>query len=208
MKNEKRTQVNRSTFNVSYRALKTYKDLKLIDREEGLDVGMFYMLFELNKLRYRTRYSCSGHNDPEYFYISMYMIAHYDFEKDNTGQFKPISTKEDIIPIEKLNKPISLIYLEKAAEGLFKIEKELCFSHHHYIDNESLGIISLNEQDIDIFLKHGLISDMKDESLTQEPIINVCIRVLDEMKDSTNFDKIVENFNEMIRRLKKMWNVI
>ena len=186
MKNEKRTQVNRSTFNVSYRALKTYKDLKLIDREEGLDVGMFYMLFELNKLRYRTRYSCSGHNDPEYFYISMYMIAHYDFEKDNTGQFKAISTKEDIIPIEK----------------------ELCFYYHNYIDNESLGIISLTEQDIDIFLKHGLISDMKDESLTQEPIINVCIRVLDEMKDSTNFDKIVENFNEMIRRLKKMWNVI
>ena len=73
MKNEKKTQVNRSTFNVSYRALKTYQDLKLIDREEGLDVGMFYMLFELNRLGYRTNYSCSGHYYPERFYVRIFL---------------------------------------------------------------------------------------------------------------------------------------
>lgn len=206
MKNEKRTQVNRSTSNVSYRALKTYKDLKLIDREEGLDVGMFYMLFELNKLGYRTNYSCSGHYYPERFYVSMDILTYTNFGGINKFR-RHINTKDDIIPIDKFDKPYKLLYLEKAAEGLFKIEEEPCFLY--FINDKLYSTISLDEQNIDIYFKYGLLHKLKEhESLIQMPVINVCIRVLDEMRDSITFDKIIENFNEMIRRLKKMWNVI
>lgn len=203
MKNEKKTQVSKSILNVSYNSLRVYKNLKRV-REEGLDEGMFYILFVLNRLGYRTNYSCSGHYYPERFYVSMDILTYTNFGGINKFR-RHINTKDDIIPIDKFDKPYKLLYLEKAAEGLFKIEEEPCFLY--FINNKLYSTISLDEQNIDIYFKYGLLSDKEHESLIQTPVINVCIRILDEMRDSITFDKIVENFNEMIRRLKEMWHV-
>ena len=203
MKNEKKTQVSKSILNVSYNSLRVYKNLKRV-REEGLDVGMFYMLFELNRLGYRTNYSCSGHYYPERFYVSMDIPTYTNFGGINKFR-RHINTKDDIIPIDKFDKPYKLLYLEKAAEGLFKIEEEPCFLY--FINDKLYSTISLDEQNIDIYFKYGLLKDKEHESLIQMPVINVCIRILDEMRDSITFDKIVEKFNEMIRRLKEMWHV-
>lgn len=203
MKNEKKTQVSKSILNVSYNSLRVYKNLKRV-REEGLDEGMFYILFVLNRLGYRTNYSCSGHYYPERFYVSMDILTYTNFGGINKFR-RHINTKDDIIPIDKFDKPYKLLYLEKAAEGLFKIEEEPCFLY--FINDKLYSTISLDEQNIDIYFKYGLLKDKERESLIQMPVINVCIRVLDEMRDSITFDKIVENFNEMIRRLKEMWHV-
>ena len=203
MKNEKKTQVSKSILNVSYNSLRVYKNLKRV-REEGLDEGMFYILFVLNRLGYRTNYSCSGHYYPERFYVSMDILTYTNFGGINKFR-RHINTKDDIIPIDKFDKPYKLLYLEKAAEGLFKIEEEPCFLY--FINDKLYSTISLDEQNIDIYFKYGLLKDKEHESLIQMPVINVCIRVLDEMRDSITFDKIIENFNEMIRRLKEMWHV-